>query len=122
MYRPTLERMGITYPQYLVLSILWERSESTVKELGEQLDLDSGTLTPLLKRMEANKLIVRERSKEDERVVIVKLAEAGAALEEEAECIPMSLMSASGLSLEELKALNKAVNKLTDNVVRTSGN
>lgn len=121
MYRPLLENMGITYPQYLVLMVLWERNESTVKELGDELDLDSGTLTPLLKRMEANKLIVRERSKEDERVVIVKLAEAGAALKDEAECIPLSLLTASGMSVEEIRALNETINILSDNVVRMSG-
>lgn len=80
LYRPLLETMGITYPQYLVLMVLWEESETTVKELGDVLDHDSGTLTPLLKRMEANKMIVRKRLKKDERVVTVKLAEAGAAL------------------------------------------
>jgi MarR family transcriptional regulator, organic hydroperoxide resistance regulator len=121
MYRPLLENMGITYPQYLVLLVLWERSESTVKELGDELDLDSGTLTPLLKRMEANQLIIRERSKEDERVVIVKLTEAGAALKEEAECIPVSLLTASGMTIEELRKLNETIHMLSDKVVQVSG-
>lgn len=80
LYRPLLEEMGITYPQYLVLLSLWESDGRTVKELGEQLDLDSGTLTPLLKRMETNELIRRVRSTEDERVVLVLLTEKGLAL------------------------------------------
>ncbi|WP_274653886.1 MarR family winged helix-turn-helix transcriptional regulator [Paenibacillus humicola] len=121
MYRPLLENMGITYPQYLVLMVLWEHGESTVKELGEALDLDSGTLTPLLKRMEANKLIVRERSKEDERVVVVKLAETGAALKEEADCIPMSLLTASGMTTEEIVRLTESINDLSEKVVRAIG-
>jgi DNA-binding MarR family transcriptional regulator len=92
-----------------------------VKELGDELDLDSGTLTPLLKRMEANQLIIRERSKKDERVVIVKLTEAGAALKEEAECIPVSLLMASGMTIEELRTLNETIHMLSDKVVQVSG-
>lgn len=121
MYRPLLEQMGITYPQYLVLLSLWEGSEKTVKELGEQLDLDSGTLTPLLKRMEANELIRRVRSKEDERVVTVMLTERGVALKAEADCIPSALLTASGMSIEEVAELNKTIKELADNVVRISG-
>ncbi|AJY75105.1 MarR family winged helix-turn-helix transcriptional regulator [Paenibacillus beijingensis] len=121
MYRPLLEKMGITYPQYLVLLVLWEKNESTVKELGDALDLDSGTLTPLLKRMEAGKLIRRERSKEDERVVTVRLEEAGASLKEEAACIPLSLLASSGMSVEEVKSLNETIKVLSDKVAQLSG-
>lgn len=79
MYRPQLEKMGITYPQHLVL---WEKDEIAVKDLGLALDLDSGTLTPLLKWREMNHLIIRERSKEDERIVNVRLTDTDSALRE----------------------------------------
>lgn len=121
MYRPLLEKLGLTYPQYLVLVVLWEREKSTVKELGEQLDLDSGTLTPLLKRMEASELIRRARSREDERVVTVELTDKGLALKEEAGCIPLSFFESSGMSVEEVQTLNRAIQKLSDNVVRVAG-
>lgn len=119
MYRPLLEKMGLTYPQYLVLLVLWEKGESTVKDLGNSLDLDSGTLTPLLKRMEIGKLVVRERSNEDERVVIIRLTDTGLALREEAPCIPLSLLESSGMSFEEVKALNKTIKKLTENIMQS---
>jgi DNA-binding MarR family transcriptional regulator len=106
MYRPLLDELGLTYPQYLVLLVLWEREHSTVKELSEVLDLDSGTLTPMLKRMEAANLIERKRSSEDERVVVVRITEAGRALEEKAVCIPQSLFASSSLPLEQLIAMN----------------
>lgn len=121
LYRPLLEQMGITYPQYLVLLSLWEGDQRTVKELGELLDLDSGTLTPLLKRMEANELIRRVRSTEDERVVMVLLTEKGLTLKGEADCIPSALLSASGMSNDEVLELNKTIKVLADKVVQTSG-
>ncbi|MBW7455341.1 MarR family transcriptional regulator [Paenibacillus sepulcri] len=112
MYRPLLDELGLTYPQYLVLLVLWERSQSTVKELSETLDLDSGTLTPMLKRMEAANLVERKRSTEDERIVIVRITESGLALKERAVCIPQSLFASSNLPLEELTALNGQIKKL----------
>lgn len=118
MYRPLLKKLDLTYPQYLVLLVLWEKDEQTVKELGELLDLDSGTLTPLLKRMEGKKLIRRERPKTDERVVMVSLTEEGKALREEAVCIPASLFQSSGMSAEEIGALNETVKSLTERVSR----
>lgn len=121
LYRPLLEEMGITYPQYLVLLSLWESDGRTVKELGEQLDLDSGTLTPLLKRMEANELIRRVRSTEDERVVLVLLTEKGLALKGESDCIPSALLSASGMSTEDVSELNKTIKELVEKVIQTSG-
>ncbi|MDD9150156.1 MULTISPECIES: MarR family winged helix-turn-helix transcriptional regulator [unclassified Sporolactobacillus] len=120
MYHPQLKTMGITYPQYLVLLVLWEKDESTVKGLGMALDLDSGTLTPLLKRMEMNHLIIRERSKEDERVVNVKLTDTGSALREKAACIPLSLLESSGKSAEEIKELNETIKGLTRAILRNS--
>lgn len=112
MYRPLLDELGITYPQYLVLLVLWERSQSTVKELSETLDLDSGTLTPMLKRMEAAGLIARQRSPEDERIVNVRITEAGLALQEKAVCIPQTLFASSGLPLDQLIAMNGQLKQL----------
>ncbi|GAY75258.1 organic hydroperoxide resistance transcriptional regulator [Sporolactobacillus inulinus] len=82
MYQPALKKLGITYPQYLVLLVLWENRECSVKQIGALLDLDSGTLTPLLKRMEGKALLQRKRSQVDERMVTVRLTEKGAALKE----------------------------------------
>jgi DNA-binding MarR family transcriptional regulator len=105
LYRPLLEQMGITYPQYLVLIVLLEKGECTVKELGDRLYLDSGTLTPLLKRMEEAGLVTRARSVQDERVVVVRLTEKGRALKTEACEVPRSLMKKSGIPLEDVKRM-----------------
>lgn len=105
MYRPYLDQLGITYPQYLALLVLWDVQECTVKELGERLYLDSGTLTPMLKRMEAAELIKRQRSQDDERKVIVCLTVKGKALKEEAYCIPEALLARSGVSLDEFQSM-----------------
>lgn len=88
LYRDLLQEMNVTYPQYLVLLLLWEKHSLLVKELGKRLFLDSGTLTPMLKRMEKNGLVERKRSAEDERSVVISLTEKGDALKEKAECIP----------------------------------
>ncbi|MFH0067995.1 MarR family winged helix-turn-helix transcriptional regulator [Peribacillus sp. NPDC056705] len=95
-YKPLLDKLKVTYPQYLVLLLLWEQDTLTVKKLGELLALDSGTLTPMLKRMEQNGLIVRERSSEDERSVMIKLTEKGLGLQEEACFIPDRISAMSG--------------------------
>jgi len=99
--RPLLNKLGITYPQYLVLMVLWEEKEQSVSELGERLLLDSGTLTPLLKRMERSGLVERTRSKEDERKVFVKISEKGEALKKQAFAIPEQMFCQSGLTIEE---------------------
>jgi MarR family transcriptional regulator, organic hydroperoxide resistance regulator len=116
MYRPFLEGLGITYPQYLVLLVLWDQKESTVKELSEKLDLDSGTLTPMLKRMEAQQLVQRKRSSEDERVVNIHITEAGLALYDKALCIPQSLLASSGLSPEEIYTFNEQLKRIISSV------
>lgn len=116
MYRPFLEGLGITYPQYLVLLVLWDQKESTVKELSEKLDLDSGTLTPMLKRMEGQQLVQRKRSSEDERVVNIQITEAGLALYEKALCIPQSLLASSGLSPEEIYKFNEQLKRIISSV------
>ncbi|MCO7176542.1 MarR family winged helix-turn-helix transcriptional regulator [Sporolactobacillus kofuensis] len=120
MYRPLLDQLGITYPQYLVLLVLWERGKCSIKDLGQRLDLDSGTLTPLLKRMESKQLIRRQRLEEDERVVVVTLTEKGETLWREAVCIPSSLVRSSGLQAEELKELNEKIQRLTEHVLQFS--
>ncbi len=113
-YKPLLDRLGLTYPQYLVMLVLWERDGLPVKEIGERLFLDSGTLTPLLKRMEVAGLVKRTRSTEDERVVIVALTPQGEALEEKARNLPLSILAASECSVAELGALKKEVEALRD--------
>ena len=101
LYRPLLNTLGITYPQYLVLMVLWEKKLQSVKELGERLLLDSGTLTPLLKRMENRGLLERSRSREDERKVFVQLTEKGEELKKQAFAIPEQMFCQSGLTVEE---------------------
>lgn len=92
-YQPLLAPLGLTYPQYLAMLVLWEQDGSSVKQLGERLHLDSGTLTPLLKRLENAGLVQRQRSSEDERSVVIRLTAAGKALEAQAAPIPASLQS-----------------------------
>ncbi|WP_088830641.1 MarR family winged helix-turn-helix transcriptional regulator [Paenibacillus tyrfis] len=121
MYRPLLDELGLTYPQYLVLLVLWEKEESTVKELSEILDLDSGTLTPMLKRMEAAGLVQRKRSSEDERVVIVRIADKGVALQHKAVCIPQALFASSGMTLEQMAELNRQVKAMMDHIHELNG-
>src|SRR5947209_6616566 len=94
-YKPLLERLGLTYPQYLVMLVLWERDGVAVKDIGERLFLDSGTLTPLLKRMEQAGLVKRTRSSEDERQVLVALTAQGQALKDKARAVPMSILASS---------------------------
>ena len=113
-YKPMLDRLGLTYPQYLVMLVLWEQDGLPVKEIGERLFLDSGTLTPLLKRLEAAALVKRTRSTEDERQVIVALTAQGEALKEKARSLPLSILAASDCSVAELSALKKEVEQLRD--------
>lgn len=102
LYQPYLDKIGVTYSQYLVMLVLWEREQCTVKELGEALFLDSGTLTPLLKRLQSAGLIVRERSLQDERKVLISLTPLGWELQKEATCIPMRMMEGTDMSEKEL--------------------
>jgi MarR family transcriptional regulator, organic hydroperoxide resistance regulator len=116
LYRPHLDELNLTYPQYLVLLVLWERKQSTVKELGELLGLDSGTLTPMLKRMEAAGLVKRKRSAEDERVVMITITEEGHLLKEKAVCIPRALLESIGMTEEEVLTINSLIKKLLQEV------
>ena len=109
LYRPLLEPMKLTYPQYLVMLVLWEQSGILVKELGAKLHLDSGTLTPLLKRMEKMGLVRRQRDAEDERGVIVTLTKQGENLKAKARGIPGVIACALGPSAKKFAALHKGV-------------
>lgn len=112
IYKPLLQKMGLTYPQYLVLLTLWERDEVTVSTLGERLFLDSGTLTPLLKRLESSGFLRRQRAVHDERQVIVSLTAAGRNLRNEAQAIPLHVSCSVGCSLDEVKMLTKELQRL----------
>ena len=114
LYRPYLDELQLTYPQYLVLVTLWEKPQRTIKELGEILNLDTGTLTPLLKRMEAAGLLERRRDTVDERVMNIHISEAGQALQEKASCVPQSLFDATGMSKKELDEINETIMRLLD--------
>lgn len=111
-YRPLLDELDLTYPQYLVMLVLWEKEEQTVSQLGEKLLLDSGTLTPLLKRLEQKHLIKRCRSSVDERVVNITLTEQGNAMKEKAMCIPARLLQSLNVSLEDLTTLKEIIQKI----------
>jgi DNA-binding MarR family transcriptional regulator len=112
IYRPFLDELGITYPQYLVMLLLWENKTITLKDLGNKLYLDSGTLTPLLKRLENLEFIKRERSSEDERLLCVTLTEKGAALKEKASSIPECIVKAMNVDYTELFKLKKELDSL----------
>ena len=114
VYKLLLKRLGLTYPQYLVMLVLWERDDLPVKDIGERLFLDSGTLTPLLKRLEAAELIKRTRSTEDERQVLIALTSQGQALREKARAVPQAILAASACSVTELSAMKNELVALRD--------
>lgn len=111
-YRPFLETLDLTYPQYLVMLVLWEGNEQTVNQLGEKLQLDSGTLTPLLKRMEQKAFISRTRSTIDERVVNISLTEKGMEIKTKAMCVPEQIMNSIGVAEEDLLNLKNSITKI----------
>ncbi|HXN66834.1 MAG TPA: MarR family transcriptional regulator [Bradyrhizobium sp.] len=114
VYKPLLDRLGLTYPQYLVMLVLWEGDGLTVGDIGERLQLDSGTLTPLLKRLEAAELVKRTRSSEDERQVLIALTSRGLALREKARTVPHAILAASACSVSELSAMKNQLLGLRD--------
>ncbi len=118
LYKPLLEALGLTYPQYLAMVALWEKDDQTVGELGEKLFLESNTLTPLLKRLEGMGLVTRVRDKADERQVRLQLTEAGRALREKAETVPPCVLDAAGMTAADAGALTDAVTKLRDTLLR----
>ena len=107
LYRPILDALGLTYPQYLAMLVLWEQSPRTVGALGDALDLDSSTLTPLLKRLEAGGLVERHRDPDDERRVIIALTDKGQALREQAVTVPEKLFCALNMPLDDLTTLRE---------------
>jgi DNA-binding MarR family transcriptional regulator len=116
-YKPFLDALGITYTQYITLMALWEEDNVTVKDIGDKLYLDSGTLTPLLKKMESQGLIVRQRSATDERNVYVKLTQEGIQLKEKALVVPSQIVSCVNLSKEEAMTLHELLHKLLNKIV-----
>ncbi|MFC9961829.1 MarR family winged helix-turn-helix transcriptional regulator [Streptomyces nigra] len=115
-YRPLLEELGLTYPQYLVMLALWEQDSISVRELGAALQLESSTLSPLLKRLEAGGLLRRERRPDDERSVALRLTEAGAALRERAAAVPLAIGDAMGLTTEQDALAKELLRLITANV------
>jgi len=112
LYKPLLAPLGLTYPQYLVMLLLWERDDRTVNELGQALHLDSGTLTPLLKRMEAAGLVQRQRDTHDERRVRLMLSEAGHALKAQATHVPVAVGCQLGLVSDDIAQLRAQLHAL----------
>jgi len=120
VYKPLLEPLGLTYPQYLVMLVLWETDGLTVKEIGQRLRLDSGTLTPLLKRLQTAGLVRRERDTSDERQVRIGLTVKGEALRDKAEAVPQGLLGATGCTVEEVQSLKAELTRLRDQLDKAS--
>ena len=114
VYKPLLDRLGLTYPQYLVMLVLWERDGVPLKEIGERLHLDSGTLTPLLKRLEQAGLVKRTRSIDDERQVLIGLTAQGSGLKDKARGVPRSILAAAQCSVAELTTVKNEIVALRD--------
>ncbi|TFZ53713.1 MarR family transcriptional regulator [Serratia proteamaculans] len=117
VYRKLLSQLDLTYPQYLVMLVLWERDEIRVTDIGERLFLDSATLTPLLKRLETAGLLVRYRATVDERQVIIALTDAGRALREKAQSVPEAVMCATDCSLDEIVNIKQQLEKLRGKLI-----
>lgn len=113
VYRDALKDLGLTYPQYLVMLVIWEHGPQPVKAIGERLRLDSGTLSPLLKRLETAGLVRRERSAADERSVTVQLTDSGEGLRERALPVPRRILAATGMTVEEVLTLQGLLARLT---------
>jgi DNA-binding MarR family transcriptional regulator len=118
LYKPLLDALGLTYPQYLAMVALWDRDDQTVGELGDKLFLESNTLTPLLKRLEGMGLVARVRDKADERQVRLHLTQAGRALRAKAETVPGCVLDATRMSAAEASELTAAVAKLRETLLR----
>lgn len=116
LYRPILKKLDLTYPQYLVMLVLWEEGDQSVSEIGSKLNLDSGTLTPLLKRLEHKKLIERKREITDERVVKINLTELGENIQEKAECVPGQIMTSLNISVDKLTELKNIIEHILNQI------
>lgn len=121
VYRGLLPKLGLTYPQYLVMMVLWEQDELTVSDIGERLFLDSATLTPLLKRMEAQGLLQRARARADERQVIISITEQGHALRNDAAALMPGILCATKCSVEEITSLRDQLVDLRKNLHDSAG-
>ena len=121
LYRPLLDELGLTYPQYLVLLVLWAEGPSQVKDIGAALALDYGTLSPLIKRLEKAGLVSRQRKADDERSVQVVLTDEGVALREKARAVPPVIAEAMNLPAERFDDLRAGLRQLTDSVVAYTG-
>ncbi|MGF7146402.1 DNA-binding MarR family transcriptional regulator [Sphingomonas zeicaulis] len=121
VYKPLLDRLGLTYPQYLAMVLLWQRDGQAVGELGEKLFLETSTLTPLIKRLESAGYVTRARDRADERVVRVSLTDAGRKLAEEAACVPEEILQATGMTLEQLGTLRDALVAMRGNLRESVG-
>ena len=119
-YKPLLDKIGLTYPQYLVMLVLWQEEDLLVKSIGEKLFLDSGTLTPLLKRLEASGLILRTRDLQDERQVRITLTKEGRSLKRRAQDIPAQVLCASGQPVDALVSLRSQLALIRDDLVRSN--
>ena len=115
-YRPLLEELGLTYPQYLVMLVLWEQDSISVRDLGTALQLESSTLSPLLKRLEANGLLRRERRRDDERSVAIRLTDAGERMREQAAAMPLAIGAAMGLTPDQDALAKQLLRLITANV------
>lgn len=120
VYKPLLDELGLTYPQYLVMVSLWAKDDQTVGELGEPLFLESSTLTPLLKRLEAAGHLTRSRDPSDERHVRIRLTNQGRALHRKAREIPRCILEATGLSPTDLRRLHRQITALRQNLLQSS--
>lgn len=114
-YKPLLDKINLTYPQYLVMLVLWETDNITVKDLGEKLYLDSGTVSPLIKNLETKNLVKKQRDLEDERVVYVNLTDKGQNLKEKALCVPKMMIEKGLVNEEEYLTLMSILNKFMSN-------
>lgn len=121
IYKPLLDELGLTYPQYLVLHTLWEADERSVGAIAERLDLESSTVTPLVKRLEASGYATRRRNPADERQVVVGLTPAGQAMRERCACLGEALLAASGMPLQRIHALNQEVRTLRQALAEARG-
>ncbi len=118
VYRKLLSQLELTYPQYLVMLVLWERDEITVSDIGERLFLDSATLTPLLKRLEAAGLLSRYRAEADERQVIIALTAAGSGLREKAQSVPEAVLCATDCRIDEVMELKQQLERLRGKLIK----
>lgn len=120
VYRKLLKQLGLTYPQYLVMLVLWEQDAMTVSDIGSRLFLDSATLTPLLKRLEVMELITRTRAANDERQVIIELTSKGKALKRKAETVPEGVLCATQCSVQELVGIKASLDALRENLMKNA--